>query len=47
MDTETGKVREQILRVYVLLFSDDLGAEPGMKAGPDEVEVTADRLVGL
>ncbi|MBR0381320.1 MAG: hypothetical protein IJH71_02650 [Eubacterium sp.] len=53
MDTETGKVdkegrketiRDQILRVYAMLFCDDLGAEPGMIAGPDEVEATADRL---
>lgn len=53
MDTETGKVdkegrketiRDQILRVYAMLFCDDLGAVPGMLAGPDEVEATADRL---
>ena len=37
-------VREQILRVYAMLFCDDLDLEPGMAAGPDEVEETADRL---
>ena len=37
-------VRNQILRVYAMLFCDDLGAEPGQIAGPDEVEATADRL---
>lgn len=53
MDSETGKirpdgtaetVREQILRVYAMLFCDDIGATAGMIAGPDEVEATADRL---
>jgi len=53
MDTKTGKtdqhgmeetVRDQILRVYARLFCEDIGAEPGIKAGPDEVEATADRL---
>lgn len=37
-------VREQILRAYSMLFCDDLGAEAGSVAGPDEVEATADRL---
>ena len=37
-------VREQILRVYSMLFCDDLGAQAGSAAGPDEVEATADRL---
>ncbi len=37
-------VREQILRVYSMLFCEDLGAGPGSIAGPDEVESTADRL---
>ena len=37
-------VRDQILRVYAMLFCDDLGAIPGQLAGPDEVEATADRL---
>ncbi len=37
-------VRDQILRVYARLFCEDIGAEPGSKAGPDEVEATADRL---
>ena len=53
MDTKTGKtdaqgmeetVRDQILRVYARLFCEDIGAEPGTTAGPDEVEATADRL---
>ena len=50
MDTEFEKngqrstIREQILRVYSMLFCDDLGAEAGNVAGPDEVEATADRL---
>lgn len=53
MNTETGKVsktgrketvRDQILRVYAMLFCEDIGAVPGMIAGPDEVEATADRL---
>ena len=53
MDTETGKkgkdgfnetIRDKILRAYAMLFCEDLGAEPGMIAGPDEVEATADRL---
>ena len=37
-------VREQVLRVYSMLFCDDLGASAGSIAGPDEVEATADRL---
>jgi len=50
MDTEIdvrGKrqtIREQILRVYAMLFCDDLEFEVGQPAGPDEVEATADRL---
>lgn len=53
MRTETGKrsasgraetVRDQILRAYAMLFCDDLGAEPGHIATPDDVEATADRL---
>lgn len=53
MNTKTGKtddsgleetVRDQILRVYARLFCEDIGAHPGAKAGPDEVEATADRL---
>ena len=53
MDTETGRigkdgrpetVRHQILRVYSMLFCDDIGAVAGQLAGPDEVEATADRL---
>ena len=37
-------VRTQILRVYAMLFCDDVGAKAGQMAGPDEVEATADRL---
>ena len=37
-------VRHQILRAYAMLFCDDIGAEAGQAAGPDEVEATADRL---
>ncbi len=37
-------LRTQILRVYAMLFCDDIGAEAGHVAGPDEVEATADRL---
>ena len=53
MNTETGKVganghketiRDRILRVYAMLFCEDIGAQPGAIAGPDEVEATADRL---
>ena len=53
MNTKIGKtdeqgeeetVRDQILRVYAMLFCEDIGAQPGYKAGPDEVEATADRL---
>lgn len=53
MNSKTGKtdeqgmeetVRDQILRVYARLFCEDIGAESGVKAGPDEVEATADRL---
>ena len=48
MDTpvrEGGEtVRDQILRVYAMLFCDDLPLPPGSPAGPDEVEATADRL---
>ena len=53
MDTPTGKknsagreetIRDQILRTYAMLFCDDLDTVPGQPAGPQEVEVTADRL---
>ena len=50
MDTEVDRngqretVRNQILRAYAMLFCEDMGLEPGQKAGPDEVEATADRL---
>ena len=37
-------VRTQILRVYAMLFCDDLNLRPGQVAGVDEVEATADRL---
>jgi len=53
MGTETGRlgndgkpetVREQILRVYAMLFCDDIGAVAGQIASPEDVEATADRL---
>ena len=53
MSTETGKtgadgrketIRDQILRVYSMLFCDDIGAVAGQIAGPEDVEATADRL---
>ncbi len=53
MDLKTGKkkksgepetVRDQILRIYGMLFCDDLQMEAEQAAGPDEVELTADRL---
>ncbi len=37
-------VREQVLRIYAMLFCDDLDMKEGASAGPDEVEATADRL---
>lgn len=37
-------LREQILRVYAMLFCDDLGAVAGQLASPEDVEATADRL---
>ena len=43
-DGKTFTVREQILRVYSMLFCDDIGATAGQAAGPEEVEATADRL---
>lgn len=43
-DGRSDTVRNQILRVYAMLFCDDLGAEPRQIAGPEEVEATADRL---
>lgn len=50
MDAEVARgdrvetVRSQILRVYAMLFCEDLDISPGQPAGPDEVEATADRL---
>ena len=50
MDTEIGRngirdtVRNQILRVYAMLFCDEMGAEAGKPATPEDVEATADRL---
>ncbi len=53
MSAETGRVkkdgsmetiREQILRVYGVLFCEDMGLAPGQSAGLDEVANTADRL---
>ena len=43
-DGRSDTVRNQILRVYAMLFCDDMGAEPRQIAGPEEVEATADRL---
>ena len=43
-DGKKDTVRNLILRVYSMLFCDDLGAVPDQVAGPDEVEATADRL---
>ncbi|MCR4839867.1 MAG: hypothetical protein K5897_13185 [Eubacterium sp.] len=37
-------IREQILRVYAMLFCDDMELPEGSLAGPDEIEATADRL---
>ena len=37
-------VRNQILRVYAMLFCDERGAVAGQLAGPEDVEATADRL---
>ena len=50
MDTEVERegrrdtVRNQILRVYAMLFCDDIGAVAGQPATPEDVEATADRL---
>lgn len=50
MDTEVERegrrdtVRNQILRVYAMLFCDDIGAVAGQIASPEDVEATADRL---
>ena len=50
MDTEVernGKkdtVRNQILRVYAMLFCEDMGLPPGQPTTPEAVEGTADRL---
>ena len=37
-------IRNRILRVYAMLFCEDVGAVAGKPAGPEEVEKTADRL---
>ena len=37
-------VRDLVLRVYAMLFCDDLNLSAGQQAGPDEVQATADRL---
>ena len=37
-------VRAQILRVYAMLFCEDVGVTPGQAASPEDVEATADRL---
>ena len=53
MFSKTGKVlkdgheelvREKILRVYAMLFCDELDLPMGALAGVDEVEATADRI---
>ncbi len=53
METKTGRtgkngrketVRDQILRIYAMLFCDDMDLQAGQPAGPEEVEATADRL---
>lgn len=53
MSTETGRIgtegrmetiRDQILRVYSMLFCDDLGAVAGQIADFEDVAATADRL---
>ena len=50
MDTEIERqgtydtVRNQILRVYAMLFCDEIGASAGYLATPQDVEATADRL---
>ena len=41
---EQHTVRDQILRVYSMLFCDDIGAVAGQIASPEDVEATADRL---
>lgn len=43
-DGVKDSVRNRILRVYAMLFCEDVGAVPGKPAGPEEVEKTADRL---
>ena len=43
-ERKTQTVREQILRVYAMLFCDEMNLPMGAIAGPDEVEATADRL---
>lgn len=43
-DGKRYTVRSQILRVYAMLFCEDIGAEPGHVATPEDVEATADRL---
>jgi hypothetical protein len=40
----TYTVRGQILRAYAMLFCDDIGAEAGQMATPEDVAATADRL---
>ena len=47
MDAEVAPgntVRDRILRVYAMLFCDDMDLEPGHRATFEEVEATADRL---
>ena len=53
MNSKTGKtnkkgkeetVRDQVLRIYALLFCEDTGTQPGDYAEVDDVANTADRL---
>lgn len=44
LNGKSDTVRNQILRVYAMLFCDDIGAIAGQAATPEDVEATADRL---
>jgi len=43
-DGRVMTLRERILRVYAMLFCEDMDLAPGQAAGVDEVAATADRL---
>lgn len=43
-DGKQDTIRSKILRVYAMLFCDELGAVAGQLATPEDVEATADRL---